>query len=143
MATSKFSITEGSGINIPTNTISEDAVTKHLQRVVVNDSSGVEQTALGITTGAKVITDANGTLQQYLRGLVYLDITAGAKAAQPATDGGPSWTSSYGVSSAAVVSADMTTAAAVTDAPTGGQKIVLDDNVGFIDTSMKILFLFE
>ena len=140
MATSKFSITEGSGINIPTNTISEDAVTKHLQRVVVNDSSGVEQTALGITTGAKVITDANGTLQQYLRGLVYLDITAGAKAAQPATDGGPSWTSSYGVSSAAVVSADMTTAAAVTDAPTGGQKIVVDDIVVSTDTAMNILF---
>src|SRR3990167_2479797 len=30
----------------------------------------------GVTTGAKVITDANGTLQQYLRGLVYLLITA-------------------------------------------------------------------
>lgn len=28
------------------------------------------QATLGITTGAKVITDANGTIQQYLRGLV-------------------------------------------------------------------------
>src|SRR3989304_2317616 len=31
---------------------------------------------LGAISGAKVITDANGTLQQYLRGLVYLLITA-------------------------------------------------------------------
>lgn len=30
---------------------------------------------LGITTGDKVITDANGTIQQYLRGLVYLIIS--------------------------------------------------------------------
>lgn len=36
----------------------------------------------GVTSGAKVITDANGTLQQYLRGLVYLLITAGAQAAR-------------------------------------------------------------
>ena len=31
----------------------------------------------GATTGAKVITDANGTIQQYLRGLIYLFITSG------------------------------------------------------------------
>jgi hypothetical protein len=30
---------------------------------------------LGVSTGSKVITDADGTLQQYLRGLVYLLIT--------------------------------------------------------------------
>lgn len=35
------------------------------------------QATLGATTGAKVITDANGTIQQYLRGLIYLFITAG------------------------------------------------------------------
>jgi len=32
----------------------------------------------GTTSGAKVITDANGTIQQYLRGLVSLAITAGS-----------------------------------------------------------------
>lgn len=32
----------------------------------------------GTTAGAKVITDANGTIQQYLRGLIYQSITAGA-----------------------------------------------------------------
>lgn len=34
--------------------------------------------ALGATTGAAVITDANGTIQQYLRGLIKLLITAGS-----------------------------------------------------------------
>lgn len=44
--------------------------------VYTNDdpSTGAKQdtanNALGATTGAKVITDANGTIQQYLRGLV-------------------------------------------------------------------------
>jgi hypothetical protein len=33
--------------------------------------------ALGTTAGAAVITDANGTLQQYLRGIIKLAITAG------------------------------------------------------------------
>lgn len=142
MTTSKIQVTEGSGKNLATNSISEDAVTKELDRVVLNDSSGVELTAnigsltetapttdtassglngrlqriaqrlstlitavgtlvygagtaaaaervtlasddpavatLGATTGAAVITDANGTIQQYLRGLVKLLITAGS-----------------------------------------------------------------
>lgn len=44
------------------------------------DAEQAIQATAGATTGAKVITDANGTLQQYLRGLVYLLITAGATA---------------------------------------------------------------
>lgn len=40
MPTSKFSISEGSGINMATNSITEDAVTKQLQRVVLADDSG-------------------------------------------------------------------------------------------------------
>jgi hypothetical protein len=100
MTTSKIAVTEGSGKNLATNSISEDAVTKEVQRTVPNTSAGVEysmntgnadagtqrvtlaadgatNTVLGATTGAKVITDANGAIQQYLRGLVYLFITAG------------------------------------------------------------------
>lgn len=42
-------------------------------------------------------------------------------------DNGPSWTSVWGVSDAPVASADMSSAAYVTDAPTAGQKLVLDD----------------
>lgn len=42
MATSKIQVTEGSGKNVATNSVSEDAVTKELQRVVLNNSAGVE-----------------------------------------------------------------------------------------------------
>ncbi len=78
MATGNVNLTEGSGKYAATYTISEDALTKFLQRITLNSSAGVEQDALGVTTGAKVITDANGTLQQYLRGLIYLLITGGS-----------------------------------------------------------------
>lgn len=54
-------------------------------------------------------------------------------------DNGAAWSSVFGVSGAAVVSADMTTAAAVTDAPTSGQKIVLTDIVISVDTAMNVL----
>ena len=44
------------------------------QRVTIaSDSPDVA--TLGATSGAKVITDANGTIQQYLRGLVYRPAT--------------------------------------------------------------------
>lgn len=49
MATSKVQITEGSGVNAATNTISEDAVTKFLQRIVINDSTGTEVVPLTTT----------------------------------------------------------------------------------------------
>jgi hypothetical protein len=45
--------------------------------VTVDTSTGAGAT-LGATTGAAVVTDANGTIQQYLRGLVKLAITAGS-----------------------------------------------------------------
>lgn len=47
-------------------------------------------------------------------------------------DAGPSWT----VTRAYTTSADMTTAAALTAAPTAGQKIVLDDIIISTDTAM-------
>lgn len=78
MTTSNIAVTPGSGKNLATNSISEDAITKELQRIALNDSAGVEQDAIGVKTGAAVITDADGTIQQYLRGLVSLLITAGS-----------------------------------------------------------------
>lgn len=57
-----------------------------------------------------------------------------------AEDNGPAWTSVWGVSGAAVVSADMTSAANVTDAPTSGQRIVVDDIILSADTAMNVLF---
>lgn len=42
MATSKIQVTEGSGKNIATHSITEDSVTKEIQRVVPSDSTGAE-----------------------------------------------------------------------------------------------------
>lgn len=59
-------------------------------------------------------------------------------------DGGPAWTSAFGVSSAAFVSADASAAAtAVTDAPTGTQKIVLADLIVSVGTAMTVTFTCE
>lgn len=49
---SKISITEGSGKNIATHAISEDGVTKELQRYVPSNSSGVEITTQAISAAA-------------------------------------------------------------------------------------------
>lgn len=55
-----------------------------------NNALAVQAPVLGVTTGAKVITDANGTIQQYLRGIVYqllngLPATLGQKAMAAST----------------------------------------------------------
>lgn len=54
--TSKIALTEGSGKNMASYSISEDAVTKELQRIALSDSAGAELTAflqaLGIKTDA-------------------------------------------------------------------------------------------
>lgn len=52
------------------------------------------------------------------------------------TDGGPSWTSAY----LHTASADATGIVDVTAAPTGGQKIVIDDIILSVDTAMWVLF---
>jgi hypothetical protein len=63
--------------------------------------------------------------------------TAGA-AAWPASDAGPAWATVRGVSGEPVASADMSGAAvAVTDAPTGTQKVVLDDLYLSTDTALS------
>ncbi len=60
-----------------------------VQRVTLASDDPAVAT-LGATTGAKVITDANGTIQQYLRGIIYQMITAGATffTPVPTTSGG-------------------------------------------------------
>lgn len=44
MTTSNVAVTQGSGKNLATNSISEDAITKELSRIVVNNSTGTEVT---------------------------------------------------------------------------------------------------
>lgn len=67
MATSKITLDEGTTTNTATNTISEDAVTKHLARVVINNSSGTEvspatEATLGsIKTAVEIMDDWDET----------------------------------------------------------------------------------
>lgn len=78
MATGKAAITEGSGLNVSTHTISEDAVTKHIQRVNVNDSAGAD--ILGTTADA---ASASTSVKAALRaiatalGVTALDLGSG------------------------------------------------------------------
>ena len=54
-------------------------------------------------------------------------------------DNGPAWTSVFGVSGEAVSSANASsTPLVITDAPTTGQKIVLDDVEISVDTAMTV-----
>lgn len=53
------------------------SATEAKQDTQITAEQAIQATA-GATTGAAVITDANGTIQQYLRGLVKLAITAGS-----------------------------------------------------------------
>src|ERR1035437_2256350 len=56
-------------------------------------------------------------------------------------DDGPEWTSVWGVAGVPFTSADQHSAAAsVTDAPTGGQKLIIDDLIVSIGTAMSVTF---
>jgi hypothetical protein len=55
MANGDVDITEGSGLKVGTYTISEDAVTRHLQRITLNNSSGVE-----VSSTSRLPTTAGG-----------------------------------------------------------------------------------
>jgi len=63
---------------------------------------------------------------------------------QPATDAGPAWTSTWGVSNAPVTSADMSAApVAVIDAPGAGLKFVLTDIIVTADAALRFTFTEE
>ncbi|MBU2051196.1 MAG: hypothetical protein KKH61_19785 [Gammaproteobacteria bacterium] len=83
----------------------------------------------GVTTGAAVITDATGTLQQYLRGLVKLATTAGSFLVRATVASGG--IASGGIASGAIASGAVASGAiasgaiatgAIVDLPTKGQK---------------------
>ena len=71
-------------------------------------------------------------------------LAAGTNAIGGTKDNGPHWTSVFGVSGAAVVSADASTATAVTDAPTAGQKLVITDIIFSVgSTALTVEFEIE
>jgi len=59
MATSRIQIDEGSTLNLASNTITEDALTKHVGRSVLNNSSGTE---VGTNANPIQVGDAGGSL---------------------------------------------------------------------------------
>lgn len=60
------------------------------------------------------------------------------------SDGGPSWTSVFGISGARFTSADASGAvASVSDAPTSGQKVVVTDILVSVDTATRVDFKCE
>lgn len=83
---------------------------------------------------ADVIGDSSGRLYTNV-GAIGSDVSV--------KDGGPGWTSSFGVSSAVVTSADATGIVSVTDAPTSGQKLVITDIIASADTAMFLTFQCE
>lgn len=83
---------------------------------------------------------------------VWKQISKSVQAATPAgtntigatMDAGPSWTTVWGIVGVPFTSADQHSAAAsVTDAPTSGQKLVIDDILVSVDTAMWVTFKCE
>lgn len=84
MSTSKISVSEGTGKNLATYSKLEDAVTKEMQRVVLNDSNGNEISSIqegvqgdGITipTGGSGILGWLSGIYQKLSGALQVSIT--------------------------------------------------------------------
>lgn len=89
--------------------------------------------------GTVTVTDGSGSLT--VDGSVSLAsaIPAGTNSIGTTKDGGPSWTTSIGVSGVAFVSGLTTSAQAITDAPTSGQYLVLDDLIVSVPTACTVL----
>lgn len=92
----------------------------------VDNGDGTYSLATSGGGGATTIT-VTGTLPVAVQGVV------------PTYDAGPYWTSSYGVTGSAVISANITGTTVITDLPTSGQKLVITDVLISTDTAMNIL----
>lgn len=90
--------------------------------------------------------DTEPQILRKINALLY-GINGGASAAGTVSggiaDAGPAWVTVRGVSGVPKASADMTAAVAVTDAPTTGQKLVIDDLLVSTDTAMSVTFTEE
>lgn len=105
------------------------------------------ETLEGAVTETAPATDTassglNGRLQRIAQRLTSLIALFGSTLATAllTRDAGAGWTSVFGVAGVAFTSADATTAAAVTDAPTSGQKLVITDIMVSSDTAMFVIF---
>ncbi len=67
MATGSIPIDTGSTQNLATNTISEDAVTKHINRSIINDTAG---NPVGVSANPIVVTASGVTIASITTGTV-------------------------------------------------------------------------
>jgi hypothetical protein len=115
------------------------AATAANQSTIIGHLDGVEGllTTIDADTGALAGAVSGSEMQVDVVGA----LPAGTNTIGATRDAGPSWTTVLGVSGARVTSADMSAAAvSVTDAPTSGQKICVDDIVVSTDTAMRVDF---
>jgi len=113
----------------------------------ISGASNKGMTVLTVDDGAWYVIDENIDLQPFALAFSFAGtVNVGTISLNQAggnngvVDKGAGWTSVYGVSGAAVVSADITTATAVTGAPASGQKLIITDILVSSDTDMNILF---
>ena|SRR3990167_8404575 len=116
---------------VPGTDIASSGLNGRLQRIAQRLTSLISLLPVALGAGGGLKVDGSGTA---------LPVSLASVPSHATQDSGPSWTSVFGVSGAAVVSADITTATAVTDAPASGQKLVITDIVVSTDTAMNILF---
>lgn len=134
--------------NIPAHSLSGDlpdtaagdlaAIAAALGGTVTVDGSGVTQPVSGTVTVGSITAGTNN-----IGDVDVASIAAGTNTIGGTRDAGPAWTVSYGVAGAVFTSADASTAAAVTSAPTAGQKLVITDIIFSVDTAMQVDFEIE
>jgi hypothetical protein len=80
-------------------------------------------------------------LKRVAAGILLQALPTGTNSIGSTKDGGTAYTTSLGVSGARITSADQSAAvASITDAPTSGQKIVVDDILFSSDTALRLDF---
>jgi hypothetical protein len=153
-----LTVTPGSGANIAADEIS-GTLHQRVKHSLGADGSATdaEGGAGNVNAGTQRVTLANddplvtrvgevqvspttNTLLDRVKALLTgIILAAGTNIIGGARDAGPTWTTLWGVSGAPFTSANQSgSAASVTDAPTSGQKIVLDDLLISVDVAMAV-----
>jgi hypothetical protein len=141
------------GANITTGAIADAAVAAGAAgslsgklRAISRDVVLTKGAGASDGTTARVTIDSGqvGTLGPAVKASSISVTRATDEGSLPTKDDGPNWTTVWGIVGVPFTSADQHSAAAsVTDAPTSGQKIVVDDLIFSTDTAMNVTFKCE
>lgn len=101
--------------------------------IAIKDATGTSKT--------RKTTDTAGVHTPHVN--VDSAIPAGTNTIGATKDAGPSWTTVWGVTGVPFTSADASSVVSVTDAPTSGQKLVIDDILISVATAMSVTFKIE